>query len=72
MKNLQGDFQFLIHLIIRRQYLRPALENPHPKEKLLALWVFRKAEKNTEQTLKLHQIWTGLWAPDSNYWITAT
>ena len=72
MKNLQGDFQFLIHLIIRRQCLRPALENPHPKEKLLGLWVFRKAEKNIEQTLKLHQIWTGLWAPDSNYWITAT
>ena len=29
-------------------------------------------QKNIEQTLKLHQIWTGLWAPDSNYWITVT
>ena len=67
MKNLQGNFQFLIHLIIRRQYLRPTPKNPHPKEKLLALCVFRKAKKKIEQTLKLHQIWTGLWAPDSNY-----
>ena len=72
MKNLQGDFQFLIHLIICRQCLRPTPKNPHPKAKPLALWVFRKAKKNIEQTLKLHQIWTGLWAPDSDYWITAT
>ena len=52
--------------------MRQTPKNPHPKEKPLAFWVFRKAKKNIEQTLKLHQIWTGLWAPDSNHWITAT
>ena len=46
MKNAQGDFQFLIHVIIRRQCLRLTQKNPHLKEKLLALWVFRKAKKH--------------------------
>ena len=46
MKNAQGDFQFLIHVIIRRQCLRLTQKNPHLKEKLLALWVFRKARKH--------------------------
>ena len=46
MKNVQGDFQFLIHVIIRRQCLRLTQKNPHLKEKRLALWVFRKARKH--------------------------
>ena len=48
-EKLTCDFQFWIHLIIRRQWLRllarsaglrPTPKNQHTKELLLALWVF--------------------------------
>ena len=35
----------IFDLIIRRHCQQPTPKNPHPKEKLLALWVFRKAKK---------------------------
>ena len=67
MKNLQGDFQFLIHLIICCQCLRPTPKNPHPKAKPLALWVFRKAKKkywtNVKTTPNMDRVmgtWFGL------------
>ena len=69
MKNLQGDFQVLIHLIIRRQCLHAAnTEKSAPKTKISGILGIQEGKKKyIEQTLKLHQIWTGLWAPDSNY-----
>ena len=68
MKNLQGDFQVLIHLIIRRQCLHAAnTEKSAPKTKTSGILGIQEDKKNIEQTLKLHQIWTGLWARDSNY-----
>ena len=68
MKNLQGDFQVFIHLIIRRQCLHAAnTEKSAPKTKTSGILGIQEDKKNIEQTLKLHQIWTGLWARDSNY-----
>ena len=47
-------------------------EKSAPKSKTSGTLGIQEGKKNIEQTLKLHQIWTGLWAPDSDYWITAT
>ena len=70
MKNLQGDFQVLIHLIIRRQCLHAANTEksaPMQNKNFRHSGYSGRQKKNIEQMLKLHQIWTGLWAPDSNY-----